>query len=266
MATEDGEAESTKPQRRCLLIDGTPLVVRAFHGTKVKMVKYVAVLLCAEFLLTVLYVKLRCPFVAHFLRSADGVPVNALYTYIKMLLNFVLESDYDYIGMSRHSLPLRVEVPLWLNVLALCCFCCCTVHPNTGVFFDHGRDTFRREIDEDYKANRKPTEPDLKVQFPLAQRATEVLGCPVIVQEGYEADDLIASYARHAQKLGCMVTIVSSDKDMCQLINDRVTVFDPMTKKEVNADDVIAKFGVHPEMMPQMQALIGDKADNGKWL
>lgn len=87
----------------------------------------------------------------------------------------------------------------------------------------------------------------------------------MIMQEGYEADDLIASYARHAQQLGCRVTIVSSDKDMCQLINDDVNIFDPIAKKEIGIEEVVHKFGVHPSMMPQMQALMGDKADNSKW-
>lgn len=134
-----------------------------------------------------------------------------------------------------------------------------------GVFFDHGRKTFRTNISKDYKANRAATDPNLKVQFPLAQEATKVLGCPMIMQEGYEADDLIASYARHAQQLGCRVTIVSSDKDMCQLINDDVNIFDPIAKKEIGIEEVVHKFGVHPSMMPQMQALMGDKADNSKW-
>jgi len=130
------------------------------------------------------------------------------------------------------------------------------------VVFDKGSHSFRNDMYADYKANRDETPEDLVPQFPLVRDAANAFGVPVVELEGYEADDIIATYARQAAKAGRPVTVVSSDKDLMQLIGNGIEMFDPMKAKEIGRDEVIAKFGVGPEKVRDVLALAGDTSDN----
>ena len=134
--------------------------------------------------------------------------------------------------------------------------------PYVGVVFDSARQTFRNDIYADYKANRDETPEDLIPQFPLVRAATQAFGLEVIEKEGFEADDLIASYAKHAAAQGYQVTIVSSDKDLMQLVNDNVRMMDPIKQRFIDADGVVEKFGVTPDKVVDVQSLAGDSVDN----
>lgn len=134
--------------------------------------------------------------------------------------------------------------------------------PSIAVIFDAARKNFRNDIYPDYKANRSETPEDLIPQFPLIRAATEAFDIPAIELEGYEADDLIATYARIAVERGRRVTVVSSDKDLTQLMRDGVRIFDPMKGKYLDEADVFDKFGVPPDKVADVQALCGDATDN----
>ena len=134
--------------------------------------------------------------------------------------------------------------------------------PYIAVIFDAARKNFRNDIYEDYKANRDDTPDDLKPQFSIIREATEAFDIPAIEMDGYEADDLIATYARIATEQGRKVTIVGSDKDLMQLVNDNVRMFDPVKGRYINREDVIEKFGLPPEKVIDIQALAGDSSDN----
>ena len=134
--------------------------------------------------------------------------------------------------------------------------------PYVGVIFDCGRETFRNDIYESYKANRDETPEDLIPQFPLVRKATEAFGLEVIEKPGFEADDLIASYAKAGAAQGYKVTIVSSDKDLMQLVNDDVRMMDPMKQRFIDHDGVVEKFGVTPDKVVDVQSLAGDSVDN----
>ena len=131
-----------------------------------------------------------------------------------------------------------------------------------AVIFDKGSYTFRNDIFPEYKANRSETPEDLIPQFPLTRDATRAFGAPAIEMEGFEADDLIATYTKQAEAKGARVTIISSDKDLMQLVSDQVSMLDTMKNKEIGHDEVVAKFGMGPEMVTQIQALAGDSVDN----
>ena len=136
-------------------------------------------------------------------------------------------------------------------------------HDMLAVIFDHGRATFRSEIYPEYKMNRSETPEDLVPQFPLVREATRALNIPAIELENYEADDLIASYAHAARAEGREVVIVSSDKDLMQLIVDgAITMMDPMKNKTIASAEVMEKFGVMPDKVVEVQSLIGDATDN----
>ena len=130
------------------------------------------------------------------------------------------------------------------------------------VVFDKGSHSFRNEMYADYKANRDETPEELVPQFPLVREAATAFGVPVVELEGYEADDIIATYARQAAADGRPVTVVSSDKDLMQLIGGGIEMFDPMKSKEIGRDEVMAKFGVGPEKVRDVLALAGDTSDN----
>jgi DNA polymerase I len=134
--------------------------------------------------------------------------------------------------------------------------------PFIAVVFDAARKNYRNDIYPEYKANRSETPPDLIPQFPLIREATEAFGIPALEIEGFEADDLIATYARLAQAEGKKVVIVSSDKDLMQLVNENVRLYDPIKNRFMGRADVIEKFGVPPEMVIDVQALAGDPTDN----
>jgi DNA polymerase I len=162
------------------------------------------------------------------LTRPDGTPVGAVLGFTNMLLKLRQETDADHIA----------------------------------VVFDVARKTFRDRIYPAYKANRPEPPEDLIPQFALVREATDAFSICRIEQEDYEADDLIATYAREAVKDGARVTIVSSDKDLMQLVNDKVEMFDPMRERPIRAAEVKEKFGVGPDKVIDVQALCGDSVDN----
>ena len=131
-----------------------------------------------------------------------------------------------------------------------------------AVIFDYSSKTFRNEIYADYKANRPEPPEDLVPQFPLVRDATRAFNTPCIEIDGYEADDIIATYARQAEEQGGEVVIISSDKDLMQLVSDRVTMFDTMKNRKIGREEVVEKFGLGPEHVIDIQALAGDSTDN----
>ena len=130
------------------------------------------------------------------------------------------------------------------------------------VVFDASGTSFRNDMYADYKANRDAPPPELKPQFSLVREAARAFSLPAVEEEGYEADDLIASYARTARAAGEEVLVVSSDKDLMQLVGDGVRMWDPMKQKEIGRDEVVERFGVGPELVRDALALIGDTSDN----
>ncbi len=140
-----------------------------------------------------------------------------------------------------------------------------TDHPQArvAVIFDAARNNFRNEIYPEYKANRSETPPDLIPQFPLIREATLAFGLPSLELEGFEADDLIATYAKHAREKGVKTVIVSSDKDLMQLVYDgQVRMLDPIKQSYIGEEQVFEKFGVKPNRVIDIQALAGDATDN----
>ncbi|MFA7440875.1 MAG: DNA polymerase I [Sphingomonadaceae bacterium] len=131
-----------------------------------------------------------------------------------------------------------------------------------AVILDAGKRSFRNDIYPDYKANRPPPPEDLIPQFPLIRDAVKALGVPCIERENFEADDLIASYAEAAMEAGMRVTVVSSDKDLMQLIRPGLTLLDTMQNKRFTEEEVIAKWGVPPDQLAEVLALMGDSVDN----
>ncbi len=130
------------------------------------------------------------------------------------------------------------------------------------VVFDKGSQSFRNAMYGQYKANRDEAPPDLVPQFPLVREATRAFDLPMVELEGYEADDVIATYARHAREQDREVVIVSSDKDLMQLVGGAIQMYDPMKQTPIDRDAVIARFGVGPERVGDVLALAGDSSDN----
>jgi DNA polymerase I len=158
----------------------------------------------------------------------DGTPVNAVYGFANMLTKLVEDSEADFLA----------------------------------VIFDTARKTFRSDIYPEYKAHRPPAPDELIPQFELIREATRAYSLPCLELEGFEADDLIATYARHAVEQGFDVTIVSSDKDLMQLVGPGVRMMDPMKNKFIGPDEVVEKFGVTPDRVVDVQSLLGDSTDN----
>ena len=131
-----------------------------------------------------------------------------------------------------------------------------------AVIFDYSSKTFRNELYPEYKANRSAPPEDLIPQFGLIRQATRAFNLPCIEMEGFEADDLIATYARLACEAGGDTTIISSDKDLMQLVGATVGMYDPMKDRQIGIPEVIEKWGVPPEKMIDLQALTGDSVDN----
>lgn len=181
-----------------------------------------------------------------------------------------------YIFRAYHALPPLTRKSDGLPVGAVAGFCNMlwklldeAMHPENpdrathfAVIFDYSSKTFRNDIYPEYKANRQAPPEDLRPQFSLIRQATRAFGLPCIEAEGFEADDIIATYARLAADAGARVTIVSSDKDLMQLVNDHVSMFDPMKSRWIGPDQVIEKFAVSPQKMIDLQALAGDSTDN----
>ncbi|WP_425229095.1 DNA polymerase I [Sphingomonas sp.] len=131
-----------------------------------------------------------------------------------------------------------------------------------AVIFDKGSHTFRNEMYDQYKGHRPPPPEDLVPQFPMIRDATRAFSMPCIEEEGLEADDLIASYAKAALAQGWSVTIVSSDKDLMQLIEPGLDLYDTMNNRRLGAEHVVEKFGVEPGKLGEVLALMGDSVDN----
>jgi DNA polymerase-1 len=186
--------------------------------------------------------------------------------------HLVLVDGSSYIFRAFHALPPLTRPSDGLPVGAVSGFCNMLwkllrdagwVDPtHIAVIFDKSEVTFRKEIHETYKANRSEPPDDLIPQFPLIRRATEAFSIAAIEKGGYEADDLIATYARLGSEAGAEVTIVGSDKDLFQLVGGLVTMLDPVKDKRIGPDEVFEKFGVRPEKMIDLQALAGDSVDN----
>lgn len=165
-------------------------------------------------------------------RPSDGLPVGAVHGFSAML--------WKLLGDSKLS-----DRPTHLAVI-----------------FDASEKSFRNEMYKEYKAHRPPAPEELVPQFPLIRDAVKAFNVACLEQDGYEADDLIATYAVQAAKAGADVTIISSDKDLMQLVQPGIVMFDTMKNKRIGADEVMEKFGVPPDKVIDVQALAGDSVDN----
>jgi DNA polymerase I len=194
-APADGD---NKPIRNLYLVDGSGYLFRAYHALPP-------------------------------MTRPDGVPINAVYGFCRMLVADLLDKpEVDHVAM----------------------------------ILDAGAVTFRNQIYDKYKANRPPPPDDLIPQFPLIREAAKAFNVTVCESDGYEADDLIATYARLAVEAGATCTIISSDKDLMQLIRPGVEMMDPIKKVKLGAEAVMEKFGVTPDKVVDVQALAGDSTDN----
>lgn len=174
-----------------------------------------------------------------------------------------------YIFRAYYAVPQNLTNPQGVPVGAVLGFCNMMVKllkdlqaPYVAVIFDAARKNFRYDIYPEYKANRSETPPDLIPQFGLIREATRAFGLPALEMEGFEADDLIATYAREALAQGKKVTIVGSDKDLMQLIREGVRMYEPIKGRYLTLEDVQDKFGVTPDKVVDVQALVGDSSDN----
>ncbi|MBV7377802.1 DNA polymerase I [Maritimibacter dapengensis] len=178
-----------------------------------------------------------------------------------------------FIFRAYHALPPLTRKSDGLPIGAVAGFCNMlfkTVEDNQGpdapthvaVIFDYSGKSFRNDIYDLYKANRPPAPEDLVPQFPLTRDATRAFNIACIEQEGFEADDIIATYARQAREAGGRVTIISSDKDLMQLVGGGVEMLDAMKNKRIGIEGVEEKFGVGPDRVVDVQALAGDSVDN----
>jgi len=165
-------------------------------------------------------------------RKSDGLQLNAVFGFCNMLWKLLRD-------MKPEDKPTHL-----------------------AVVFDLSERTFRTEMYPDYKAHRPDPPDDLRPQFPLIREAVKAFDLPCLEQRGFEADDLIATYVREACEAGATVTIVASDKDLMQLVRDGVIMFDTMKDRKIGRAEVIEKFGVPPEKVIEVQALIGDSTDN----
>ena len=162
------------------------------------------------------------------LTNPDGIPINAVYGYCNMIINIIETFQPEQVI----------------------------------VVFDTKRKTFRNDIYKDYKSNRVDPPDELVPQFSIIREATEAFDLPQIEMEGYEADDIIATYASQAEKKGVSVTIISSDKDLMQLVNNKTKMYDSMKNNYIGINEVKEKFGVEPSKVIDVQALAGDSIDN----
>src|SRR5512138_394203 len=165
-------------------------------------------------------------------RKSDGLQVNAVLGFCNMLWKLLREMPED-------------DRPTHLAIV-----------------FDKSEITFRNKLYPDYKAHRPPAPDDLIPQFSLIRDAVRAFDLPCLEQNGFEADDLIATYVRQACERGASATIVSSDKDLMQLVTDCVHMYDTMKDRRIGIPEVIEKFGVPPEKVVEVQALAGDSTDN----
>ena len=165
-------------------------------------------------------------------RPSDGLPVGAVHGFCAMLWKLLRETG-------------ELAPPTHIAVV-----------------FDYSAKTFRSDLFDGYKANRPEPPDDLIPQFPLVRDAVRAFNVACIEQEGYEADDIIATYALQAMAAGAEVTIVSSDKDLMQLVQPGIRMYDTMKNKVIGEAEVEERFGVPPSKVVEVQALIGDSSDN----
>src|SRR6201985_3834633 len=165
-------------------------------------------------------------------RKSDGLQVNAVLGFCNMLWKLLRDMPPD-------NRPTHL-----------------------AIVFDKSEITLRNTLYPDYKAHRSPAPDDLIPQFALIREAVRAFDLPCLEQAGFEADGLIATYARQASERGATTTIVSSDKDLMQLVTDCVTMYDTMKDRRIGIPEVIEKFGVPPEKVVEVQALAGDSTDN----
>ena len=168
-------------------------------------------------------------------RKSDGLPVGAVSGFCNMLWKLMQDARDTDVGITPTHL---------------------------AVIFDYSSKTFRNELYPEYKANRSAPPEDLVPQFGLIRQATKAFDLPCIEMEGFEADDLIATYCRMAREAGADATIISSDKDLMQLVGPSVWMYDPMKDRQIGIPEVVEKWGVPPEKMIDLQALTGDSVDN----
>ena len=181
------------------------------------------------FIFRAYFARAKDPKAERFQRQSDGMATEVVMHFSNMLDKYLRDTDADHIA----------------------------------VIFDASGRSFRNEIYDQYKANRREMPDDLAPQLAHVRQAADAFGVCRIEMEGFEADDLIATYARHAIEAGAKVTILSSDKDMMQLVSDdRVQMRDPMTDRPIGEAEVREKFGVGPDKVIEVQALCGDSTDN----
>jgi DNA polymerase-1 len=181
------------------------------------------------FIFRAYFARAKDPKAERFQRQSDGMATEVVMHFSNMLDKYLRDTDADHIA----------------------------------VIFDASGRSFRNEIYDKYKANRREMPDDLAPQLVHVRQAADAFGVRRIEMEGFEADDLIATYARHAVEAGAKVTILSSDKDMMQLVSDdRVMMRDPMTDRPIGEAEVREKFGVGPDKVIEVQALCGDSTDN----
>ena len=158
----------------------------------------------------------------------DGTPIGAVYGFTNMIIKLLANLDASHIA----------------------------------IVFDSGSKTFRNDIFPEYKANRPPCPDELKPQFSIIREVAEALNLSILERVGFEADDLIATVAKQASRKGFEVLVVSSDKDLMQLVDDQVTMYDAFKNKNITAKEVEAKFSVKPCQVLDVLSLMGDASDN----
>ena len=168
-------------------------------------------------------------------RKSDGLPTGAVSGFCSMLFKLLEDSR---VGDSIHR------------------------PTHFAVIFDSARKNFRNDIYSEYKANRSEAPEDLAPQFEYIRKSVEAFNLPSIELSNYEADDLIATYTKQIIKVGAKVTVISSDKDLMQLVSDKVRLYDPMKSKVLGEKEVVEKFGVKPNQVIDVQSLAGDSSDN----
>ena len=168
-------------------------------------------------------------------RKSDGLPTGAVSGFCSMLFKLLEDSRADD-----------------------------SIHKPThfAVIFDSARKNFRNDIYSEYKANRAEAPDDLAPQFEYIRKSVEAFNLPSIELINYEADDLIATYAKKITSAGAKVTVISSDKDLMQLVSDKIRLYDPMKSKVIGEKEVLEKFGVKPSQVIDVQSLAGDSSDN----
>jgi len=162
------------------------------------------------------------------LSTSTGFPTNALYGFVRMLLKTLTLANSSRVA----------------------------------IIFDAGKKTFRNDLYQEYKANRRECPPELVEQMPYFRDLARALGLPVLELPGYEADDIIATLTRELASHDGPVVVVSGDKDLMQLVSEKVQIWDTMKDKKYGIPDVIEKFGVGPEQVTEFLALTGDTSDN----